>query len=109
MGQMFRTGARSAVLAALDLAAASLAVASLAVASLASSLAVSPASANDIWCLRDFNASRGACAFPSGGDCFRAAAIMGGVCERQSAVDGRSRKGNRERQSQRSRSPSWTW
>jgi hypothetical protein len=98
MGQMFRTRARIAALAILGLAAAGL-------------VTTGPADASEIWCLRDFNASRGACAFPSGGDCFRAAAITGGVCERQSAVDERQQKakGHRDRQSGRPRSPSGTW
>jgi len=47
-------------------------------------LAAVPASA-EIWCLRTPGQSGGACVFPSGRDCARAAAYtaFGGVCERQ--------------------------
>jgi hypothetical protein len=46
--------------------------------------ATGPASA-EVWCLRTPGESGGACVFPSGHDCTRAAALMafGGVCERQ--------------------------
>jgi hypothetical protein len=43
----------------------------------------------ELWCLRDFGASRGVCVFPSAQDCVRAAAAGGGRCERDTAVQER--------------------
>jgi hypothetical protein len=43
----------------------------------------------ELWCLRDFGASRGVCVFPSAQDCVRAAVAGGGRCERDTAVQER--------------------
>lgn len=37
----------------------------------------------EMWCRRDFDRNNPVCVFSSARDCVRAAAVMGGVCERE--------------------------
>ena len=52
-------------------------------------LAITGPAQAELWCLRDFGASRGVCVFPSAQDCVRAAVAGGGRCERDTAVQER--------------------
>jgi hypothetical protein len=59
----------------------------------------------ELWCLRDFGASRGVCVFPSAQDCVRAAMAGGGRCERDIAVqEQRERKNSPNAAVRRNRS-----
>jgi len=51
----------------------------------------------ELWCIRDAGATARTCAFPSARDCVRAAAIGGGICEREPVVrnDDRPRRPGR--------------
>ena len=46
-------------------------------------LAIPTSARAEMWCIRDFGSDRPVCVFPGARDCTSAAAIRGGICERE--------------------------
>jgi len=57
--------------------------AGLVLAASVAALAIPTSARAEMWCIRDFGSDRPVCVFPSARDCTSAAAIRGGICERQ--------------------------